>query len=86
MSKQIRPLAEALRAAGFVPLPRLWVHRDDMPAIHEITARSAETVNNLRQAFNPKTGQLDPKIQNAKDDRDAAWALIEQQIQQQRMD
>jgi hypothetical protein len=42
--------ATALRAAGFVPLPRLWVSESDMAAIHAIAHRHEPTVNEIRAA------------------------------------
>jgi hypothetical protein len=42
------PGAAALRAAGFVPLPRLWVKREDMDAIRAIAESYADQVNAIR--------------------------------------
>lgn len=42
------PMATRLRAEGFVPLPRLWVKEEDLPAIHEITEPYRDYVNEVR--------------------------------------
>ena len=42
------PMATRLRAEGFIPLPRLWVRGDDLPAIHKITDHYKDSVNEVR--------------------------------------
>jgi hypothetical protein len=49
--------ADVLRKAGFVPLPRLWVKREDMRTIHMIAGQYADEVNHIRgqiQRFNQR--------------------------------
>jgi len=80
------PVATILRGRGFVPLPRLWVRFDDMPAIHKIAGRYREEVNNVRAEVasegvggapsiptiqTPREGP-DPKL-----DKNAAWDAME---------
>lgn len=60
------PLAAALRAEGFVPLPRLWVKGDHMPEIHAIAERSLDELNAIRS-----------KVATTKE-QDAAWAAHQQ--------
>lgn len=47
-SQESSPIAAALRAAGFVPLPRLWVRGDDIPLVHQITDRYKDEINDIR--------------------------------------
>ena len=42
------PAAQALRAAGFVPLPRLWVTQAQMDEIANTARQNADTVNAIR--------------------------------------
>jgi len=42
------PAAKALRAAGYLPLPRLWVTRDQMDAIAAMAKQNADAVNAIR--------------------------------------
>jgi len=44
------PAAQALRAAGFVPLPRLWVTEDQLDAVIRMAKGNAGTVNSIRAA------------------------------------
>lgn len=44
--------AEKLRAAGYVPLPRWWVKRDEMDAIERIAMNHRDDVNRIRAAAN----------------------------------
>lgn len=44
------PVAKALRAAGFLPLPRLWVTPADMDTIRRIALRHEPVVNAIRAA------------------------------------
>ena len=64
------PVADALREAGFVPLPRLWVRKEDIPAIHEMAGKYSQEVNDIRARLgcNPSKRTGDPKV-----DREAAW-------------
>lgn len=40
--------AVALRAAGFMPLPRWWVREDELQAIARIKEKHEEEVNEIR--------------------------------------
>lgn len=40
--------AKALRAAGFLPLPRLWVTQDQMEVIVRIAEGNRDVVNEIR--------------------------------------
>jgi len=62
------PLATALRNQGFVPLKRLWVHKDVLPQIDELTERFREDVNRIRA----EVGTCDPKTDPCLS-KDAAW-------------
>ena len=68
------PVAEALRKAGFVPLPRLWVKPTDMPKIHEIAEKHRMAVNNIRGAINSGEPPAEP---DPVFDKDAAWEAYE---------
>lgn len=58
---------DRLRSAGYVPLPPLWVRREDMPDIHAIAARHSEAVRAIRS-----DKRADPR-----EDMEAAWAAFE---------
>lgn len=40
--------AKALRKAGFIPLPRLWVTQDQMEIIKRMAEGNREVVNEIR--------------------------------------
>ena len=40
---------EALRKAGFVPLPRWWVKREDLEVIHAMAHKHEEAVTRIRR-------------------------------------
>jgi hypothetical protein len=40
--------AKALRAAGYIPLPRLWVTQDQMEVIKRIAEGNRDAVNEIR--------------------------------------
>ena len=40
--------SDRLRAAGYVPLPRLWVTQDDMDVIMWMARKHADAVNAIR--------------------------------------
>ena len=42
------PSADALRKAGFLPLPRLWVTQDQMEVIKRIAEGNRDVVNEIR--------------------------------------
>ena len=72
--------AQALRAAGFMPLPRLWVKNEDMPKIYSIINSVGLEVRDIRQkarieyeATLPPKNKPDPVT-----DKEAAWAAYEQ--------
>lgn len=44
--------AQALRAAGFVPLPRWWVRAEDLDLIAYMAQQCADEVNRVRSAAN----------------------------------
>ncbi len=84
------PVALALREAGFIPLPRLWVKAEDIPRIHEIADQYGPEIHEIRAevyARNQKLTKLSrtetrkPKahrqVSNPMTDRDAAWELFE---------
>lgn len=43
------PVGEALRAAGFVPLPRLWVRPEELTLIRKIAFQNEAEVNEIRR-------------------------------------
>ena len=72
-------VAEKLREMGFVPLPRLWVKREDMPLIHDIAHQYFDTVNRVRSEcdrsyYDPGQPKADPVV-----DKEAAWAAFERE-------
>jgi hypothetical protein len=79
MKQNTSPVSQALRDAGFVPLPRLWVKPKDMPKIHKIAFTYEEEINEIRASKRDemlqweieqrKAGKL-PPIQP---EREAAW-------------
>ena len=44
--------AKALREAGFVPLPRLWVYPDQLETIIRIAEGNKDVVNEIRGKAN----------------------------------
>ena len=46
------PAAKALREAGFVPLPRLWVTPDQMEVIVKMAEGNRDVVNDIRGKAN----------------------------------
>lgn len=69
MSRPIKPqspVSDALRTAGFIPLPRLWVKPEDISKIHDIAHVHANKVNGIRN----KVQQVDSK---SAAQTDAAW-------------
>ncbi len=48
------PAAQALRAAGYKPLPRWWVTQEQMDLIAYMIRDNAEDVNRIRNAANAK--------------------------------
>lgn len=72
------PLATALRAKGFVPLPRLWVHGDALPELKKITDRYREEVNQTRSEVYGNSsavgGDYGPLPISIDDEKEAAWS------------
>lgn len=84
------PVASALREAGFIPLPRLWVKAEDIPRIHEIADQYGPEIHEIRSKVYAENQELTklsrtetrkPKahrqVKDAMIDRDAAWELFE---------
>ena len=46
------PAAKALREAGFVPLPRLWVTPDQLEVIKRMAEENSDVVNEIRRKAN----------------------------------
>ena len=51
------PVADALRAAGFVPTPRLWVTNDQLDVIMRMAKGNADVVNEIRAKVNEREGR-----------------------------
>lgn len=49
------PAAIALRAAGFVPLPRWWVTREQLELVEYMARQNADAVNSIRSKAKGKT-------------------------------
>lgn len=47
-SRSIGPTAEALRKAGFIPVPRVWVTREDLEMILWMAKKHEPAVNEIR--------------------------------------
>jgi hypothetical protein len=72
------PVANALRKAGYVPLPRLWIKAEDMPKIHKIAHQHLPGVRDIRKAFNDdQSAYKDQPAPDPISDREAAWAAYE---------
>lgn len=52
--------AKALRAAGYVPIPRWWVTPDELDVISRMARNHDEHVNEIRGQAIGKTGQKPP--------------------------
>lgn len=70
------PAAQALRAAGFVPLPRLWVTQAQMDEIANTARQNADEVNAIRAKAADIVSEIRAKAEE--DDRkqreiEAAW-------------
>jgi hypothetical protein len=66
-----KPIADALRDNGYVPLPRLWVKAEDMEKIHKIAHAHSAEVHRIR-------GQIRQDLA-PKNHVDVAWASYEKQ-------
>lgn len=79
-------VGENLRAAGFIPLPPLWVRPDDIRAIKEIAHQYADEVNGIRALVRDHNALLQKAVKelptkiaaDPKTDVDAAWEAYEQ--------
>lgn len=52
------PVSVALRAEGFIPLPRLWVKPEDMAEIAKMAQRHKDRVNDIRSEVHRKHPEL----------------------------
>lgn len=59
------PAAQALRAAGYKPLPRWWVTQDQLDLIAYMIRHNAEEVNRIRNQANRKTLTREQEIDQA---------------------
>lgn len=48
MTRPPSRVGKALREAGFVPLPRLWVRPEELTLIRRIAFQNADAVNEIR--------------------------------------
>jgi hypothetical protein len=65
--------AQALRDAGFMPLPRLWVKNEDMPKVYAIVNSVGLEVREIRQ----KARREFEAAADLVDTKEAAWAAYE---------
>lgn len=80
MADELTPnVAQALRDAGFRPLPHLWIRNEDMPAMYSIVNSVGLEVRAIREqaiaayrAEYPLKTKPDPVA-----DKEAAWAAYE---------
>jgi len=72
--------AQALRDAGFRPLPRLWVKNEDMVQIYSLINAVGLEVREIRQqARIAYEAEFPPKIvSDPINDKEAAWTAYEQ--------
>ena len=63
--------AAALRDAGFVPLPRLWVKRLDLDLIKAIATRYDDEVNSIRHKVH-RVDECAEQVRLGRADRDLA--------------
>lgn len=49
MSKPLSRTGKALRAAGYVPLPRLWVRPEELTLIRRIAMQNEAAINEIRE-------------------------------------
>ena len=49
--------AEALRAAGFVPVPRWWVRPEDLELVKYMASKHADEVNEIRAEAQRRNNQ-----------------------------
>ena len=83
-------VSEALRDAGFILMPDLWIRPEDMPALKALAEPYADQVNEVRAQVRQKNQELldirsreiqkakeAEKLVDPKDDKEAAWAAYE---------
>ena len=63
--------AQALRAAGYLPLPRLWVKEEEMGLIRYMAEKHADDVNRIRAAANGTPEMTDEE--RKRQEMNAAW-------------
>ena len=73
----LHPVAATLRARGFIPLPRLWVKREDMPRIHEIAEQYKDEVTAVRAEYGTYEPTSDVTSIDPKYNKEAAWEAAE---------
>lgn len=69
----------ALKKAGFVVLPRLWVKHEDMQAIYDIAYKHAKTINQLRKQVRQELPDDSPQEKDPVKSKDAAWEAFEEE-------
>lgn len=50
---------EALRAAGFVPLPRWWVTQDELSVIHRMAHNHEDEITRIRLETRKKANEIE---------------------------
>lgn len=70
--------SDALRHQGFVPLPRLWVKKEDMPVIHAIAHSYAKEVSTLRSKVASVNQALTQETTKQSSEIEQAWEMHEQ--------
>lgn len=73
------PAAQALRAAGFKPLPRWWVKAEDLDLIEYMARQHADEVNAIRARANEAVADERKREQQIA----AAWAAVRAQREQE---
>jgi hypothetical protein len=48
-------MTNPFRQAGFVPLPHLWIHTDDLTELKQLTDRRRDQMNAVRKQANPES-------------------------------
>ena len=70
---------QALRDAGFVPLPRLWIKAYDMPRIHAIAEQYKDEVMEIRHRMRRLRAESLTDLENGhnpQENRDDAWDVL----------
>ena len=67
--------AMALRAAGYLPLPRLWVKPEDLDMIVYMAKKHEAEVNRIRNEANG----IKPAELSKQEQIDLAWASIQKE-------